>query len=66
MAFFRLIPKEEKFYADFVALAVELKRGASLLEDMLASLNAAATARETAATRRTGKVQETADQSPVL
>ena len=36
MAFFRLIPREEKFYGDFQALADELKRGARLLEDMLA------------------------------
>jgi uncharacterized protein Yka (UPF0111/DUF47 family) len=33
---FRLIPREEKFYADFQALADELQRGASLLEQMLA------------------------------
>jgi predicted phosphate transport protein (TIGR00153 family) len=33
---FRLIPREEKFYTDFAALADELKRGARLLEDMLA------------------------------
>ncbi len=33
---FRLIPREEKFYADFQALADELKRGARLLEDMVA------------------------------
>jgi uncharacterized protein len=33
---FRLIPREEKFYNDFVALADELKRGARLLESMLA------------------------------
>jgi predicted phosphate transport protein (TIGR00153 family) len=32
---FRLIPREEKFYADFLALADELKRGAHLLEEML-------------------------------
>ena len=36
MAFFRLIPREEKFYGDFQALADELKRGARLLEDLLA------------------------------
>ena len=37
MAFrFRLIPREEKFYSDFQALADELKRGARLLEEMLA------------------------------
>ena len=34
---FRLIPREEKFYKDFQALADELRRGASLLELMLAS-----------------------------
>ncbi|HZR24287.1 MAG TPA: DUF47 family protein [Vicinamibacterales bacterium] len=34
---FRLLPREEKFYTDFQALADELKRGASLLEAMLAS-----------------------------
>ena len=33
---FRLIPREEKFYADFQALAEELKHGARLLEAMLA------------------------------
>jgi predicted phosphate transport protein (TIGR00153 family) len=33
---FRLIPREEKFYSDFQALADELHRGASLLEQMLA------------------------------
>jgi uncharacterized protein len=33
---FRLIPREEKFYKDFQALADELKRGAALLESMLA------------------------------
>jgi uncharacterized protein len=32
----RLIPREEKFYTDFQALADELQRGASLLEEMLA------------------------------
>jgi predicted phosphate transport protein (TIGR00153 family) len=32
---FRLIPREEKFYADFLALADELRRGARLLEEML-------------------------------
>jgi uncharacterized protein len=32
---FRLIPREEKFYTDFQALATELKRGARLLEEML-------------------------------
>ena len=33
---FRLIPKEEKFYQDFLAVADELKNGARLLEEMLA------------------------------
>jgi uncharacterized protein len=33
---FRLIPREEKFYDDFQALADELKRGAEILEAMLA------------------------------
>jgi uncharacterized protein len=33
---FRLIPREEKFYADFQALADELQRGATELEAMLA------------------------------
>jgi hypothetical protein len=33
---FRLIPREEKFYQDFLAIADELKKGARLLEDMLA------------------------------
>src|SRR4029079_3283972 len=32
---FRLIPREEKFYNDFQALAVELQRGAGLLEERL-------------------------------
>ena len=32
---FRLIPREEKFYNDFQALADELKRGARLLEEMV-------------------------------
>ncbi len=36
MARFRLIPREEKFYEDFVAVAGELRRGARLLEEMLA------------------------------
>ena len=34
---FRLIPKEEKFYADFTALADRIVSGATLLERMLAS-----------------------------
>src|SRR5881296_1296730 len=32
---FRLIPREEKFYTDFQALADELQKGAKLLEEML-------------------------------
>ena len=36
MAWFNLIPREEKFYNDFQALADELKKGARLLEAMLA------------------------------
>ena len=37
MALFRLIPREEKFYSDFLALADELLRGSRLLEEMLAA-----------------------------
>jgi predicted phosphate transport protein (TIGR00153 family) len=37
VARFRLIPREEKFYSDFTALADQLVTGASLLERMLAS-----------------------------
>jgi len=33
---FRLIQREEKFYTDFLALADELKKGARVLEQMLA------------------------------
>lgn len=33
---FRLIPKEERFYDDFLALAEQIRRGAVLLEEMLA------------------------------
>ena len=33
---FRLIPREERFYDDFVAMAQQIRRGAGLLEDMLA------------------------------
>jgi uncharacterized protein Yka (UPF0111/DUF47 family) len=33
---FRLIPREEKFFADFLAMADELRKGARLLEEMLA------------------------------
>ena len=32
----RLIPREERFFQDFVAIALELRRGAGLLEEMLA------------------------------
>src|SRR5204862_6259636 len=34
---FRLIPREQKFYSDFQALAAELHRGALLLEAMFAA-----------------------------
>jgi predicted phosphate transport protein (TIGR00153 family) len=34
---FRLIPREEKFYSDFLAMADELQRGSRLLEEMLAA-----------------------------
>jgi predicted phosphate transport protein (TIGR00153 family) len=33
---FRLIPREEKFFEDFVAMAEQINRGAGLLEQMLA------------------------------
>jgi uncharacterized protein len=33
---FKFLPKEERFYDDFVALAEEIQRGAGLLEEMLA------------------------------
>ena len=33
---FRLIPREERFYDDFVALARQIRHGAGLLEEMLA------------------------------
>ena len=36
MLAFRLIPKEEKFFEDFVAMAEQINRGAVLLEEMLA------------------------------
>jgi len=36
-AAFRLIPREEKFYTDFLSMADELQKGARLLEDMLGS-----------------------------
>jgi serine/threonine protein kinase len=37
MARFSLIPREEKFFSDFVSLAEELRKGARLLKQMLAS-----------------------------
>ncbi len=37
MARFRLIPREEKFYDDFKAMADQLRQGARLLEEMLAT-----------------------------
>lgn len=33
---FRLIPKEERFFDDFVAMAEQIRRGAGLLQEMLA------------------------------
>ena len=33
---FRLIPREEKFFDDFLAMAVEIRKGAALLDEMLA------------------------------
>src|SRR5688572_21873603 len=36
MLAFRLIPREEKFFEDFVAMAEQINRGAGLLEQMLA------------------------------
>src|SRR5205823_5443974 len=36
MARFRLIPREETFYVDFVAMADQLRVGARMLEEMLA------------------------------
>jgi predicted phosphate transport protein (TIGR00153 family) len=33
---FRFLPREEKFYTDFLAMADELQKGARLLEEMLA------------------------------
>ena len=36
MLAFRLIPKEERFFEDFVAMAEQIHRGAGLLEQMLA------------------------------
>ncbi len=37
MARFRLVPREEKFYADFIAMSNELQVAARVLEEMLAS-----------------------------
>ena len=37
MARFSLIPREEKFFTDFVGLAEELRKGARMLKQMLAS-----------------------------
>jgi len=34
---FRLIPREEKFYTDFLSMADELQKGARMLEEMLAA-----------------------------
>jgi uncharacterized protein len=34
---FRLIPREEKFYADFMAMADQIKIGARLLEELVSS-----------------------------
>lgn len=36
MSRFRLIPREEKFYADFMSMADQIRVGARLLEEMLA------------------------------
>ena len=33
---FRLIPREERFFDDFVALAEQIRKGAALLEEMIA------------------------------
>src|SRR6188474_1834326 len=33
---FRLIPKEERFYDDFTAMALQIKHGAELLDEMMA------------------------------
>ena len=37
MAAFRLIPREEKFYADFLSMADELQKGARMLEEMFSA-----------------------------
>jgi predicted phosphate transport protein (TIGR00153 family) len=39
MLAFRLIPREERFYDDFIALAEEIRNGATLLEAMLAPVH---------------------------
>jgi predicted phosphate transport protein (TIGR00153 family) len=36
---FRLIPREERFFDDFVQLAEQIRRGAALLEEMLAPVH---------------------------
>ena len=36
MSRFRLIPREEKFYSDFIAMADQLRAGARMLEEMFA------------------------------
>jgi uncharacterized protein Yka (UPF0111/DUF47 family) len=33
---FRFLPREERFFDDFVSLAVQIRKGAGLLEEMLA------------------------------
>ena len=37
MAAFRLIPREERFYADFIAMADQIREGARLFQEMLLS-----------------------------
>lgn len=37
MSGFRLIPREEKFYSDFIAMADQIRAGAKMLEEMLAT-----------------------------
>ena len=37
MSRFRLIPREEKFYADFMAMADQIRIGAGLLEELLST-----------------------------
>ena len=43
MAKFRLIPREEKFYDNFISMADQLKIGATLLAEMFAGEKALAT-----------------------